>query len=53
MKEKIYSKVYKKTKLLGSGASGECWLIEGKSKKLVLKEIDLSDMNDEEIQECH
>lgn len=45
--------MYRRVKSLGFGGEGEAWLIEGKQtkKQLVLKEIDLSNLDEAEIQE--
>ena len=53
-KEKIYSTLYHKNYSLGRGGYGEAWLIESKKsdKKMVLKEVDLTEMDEEEIEEA-
>lgn len=50
-KEKIYSAIYEKGKSLGAGGCGEAFLIASKrsDKKLVLKEIDLNELDEEDI----
>ena len=54
-KEKIYNAVYEKGESLGEGGCGEAFLITSKKfkdKKLVLKEIDLNELYEEDIEDA-
>lgn len=53
-KEKIYTSFYERVNKIGSGGFGAAFLIMSKKHKLplVLKEVDLTDMDEDEIQDA-